>query len=128
MLLSKMGRHDTWQIWKTSNLCRCPWSRAVYYSAHVMMVTVSILVFSISLLSISTSFPLLPKPSETKYFNNSGTVCSVEGTCDVPYCQEVFKGSPLAPGSPAPSSLFLLGTCHLPSPMRRRTGRHLSHS
>lgn len=84
-----------------------------------MMVSIGILVFSISLLSIFMCFPLLPKPSGTKHYNNSGTVCRVEGTCDVHYCQEVFTISPLAPGSPAPSSVFLLAAFHLLSPIRR---------
>lgn len=65
------------------------------------------------------TFSLLPKPSGTKHYNNSGTVCRVEGTCDVHYCQEVFTISPLAPGSPAPSSVFLLAAFRLLSPIRR---------
>ena len=88
-----------------------------FYSVY-MMVAVGILV-AISLLSIFIHYPLLPKLSGAKHYNNSGTVYRVEGMCDVHYCQEVFTNSPLAPESPAPSSMFLLAAFHLLSLIRR---------
>lgn len=107
MIHGRSGKHLT---------CQCSWPKAIYYSVQIMMVTTSILVFTISLIATSTGFPLLPAPSETKYYNNSGIVCHMGGGYThyrVPHYQELLLQD-FSFGTRKPSTLIHLSTCYSP--------------
>lgn len=85
-----------------------------FITVHKQWWWLSILVLSVSLVSTSTRFPLLPKPRKTKCCSNSGTVCSVSG--GYIWCPRLPRSptSRSLPGTRRSSALIRVFACHFP--------------